>query len=67
MEAHLFPHLHISGRDEQGHVTSSPQVKIECYVWTQEETEYFLQVIEVKNVITICDGKQTNVNVAFCN
>lgn len=38
----LFWHLCITKRGVQGHVTSSLQVKMVYYDWTQEETGYFL-------------------------
>lgn len=34
-------HLHISGCDVQGHVTSSLQVKMLLYDWSEDEPEYF--------------------------
>lgn len=38
--------------------TSSLQVKVVQYIWT-EEREYFLQIIVEKNVTNILNGKQT--------
>lgn len=38
----LLLQLHLSGQDIQDHVTSSLQVKMARYVWTEEKMEYFL-------------------------
>lgn len=54
----LYPHLHMNRCDVQGHVTSALQVKMAYCVWTEEDTEYFLQVFKEKNIATILDGKQ---------
>lgn len=35
----------------RSHVTSLLQVKIVYYVWTQEETEFFFEVIKEKNIV----------------
>lgn len=35
------------------------RIKMTPYVWTEEEVEYFLQVIKVNNRTTIIDSKQT--------
>lgn len=35
-----------------GHRPSSLQVKMACYNWTEEEIQYFVQVIQKKNVTT---------------
>lgn len=39
---------HITGRDVQDHVTSSPQVKIVCYVWTEETRVNISSSVESK-------------------
>lgn len=44
----LFPHLHITGCDEWGQMTSSLQVKTVSNVRTEEETECYLQAIKEK-------------------
>lgn len=43
----------------QGHLTSSLQVKIVRFDWTEEEREHFLQVTKEKNVTIL---EQTNAN-----
>lgn len=37
----FFLHLHVIGRDIQGHETRSLQVKLARYLWTQDKVEYF--------------------------
>lgn len=46
-------------RDLQSRTTSSLQVKMVCFVLTEEEAEYFIPVMEEKNVITGLDYKET--------
>lgn len=53
--------LHISKCDQHAHITSSLQVKIARYVWTEEETGYFLQGIK-KKITAISHSKQVQSN-----
>lgn len=55
----LFPHLHFAGRGIQGHVTSLVRMKIQHYVWTKEETEYFWTKNHKKQKMILLDSKQT--------
>ena len=54
----LFSQFYVTGRDVAGHVTSSFQAKMARYMWTEEETELFLQMIKEKNITAILDSKQ---------
>lgn len=53
VEPIFFSHLHVSERDVQAHATSSLQVKLEHYIWTEGETEYFSQVIKERNIAVV--------------
>lgn len=41
------------------HMTSSFQVKIARFVWTEKVTEHFLQVTKEENIANILDREQT--------
>lgn len=59
--SHLMHH-DVSQRDIRGHVTSLRKVKMLDHVWTEEETEYSLQVINGGNMESILDRNQTKTN-----
>lgn len=54
----FFFHLHVSGCHVCGHMSSSRQAKMACFVGVVEENEYFLKAIGEKSMTNIPDIKQ---------